>query len=128
MKTFPILTLIGLSLILAGCQTTKQLADSPVLEQIGGKDRYTDRRAPIGFTEFSNRTSSGKFDSQIDGDRFNLLRDGALAYSAQAGYRRRVYEISRQWTCFIKVESAWLLFKSSFQILLGLYSRMLNAS
>lgn len=88
---------IPLFLVLAGCQTSK-VADieepDPVL--IGGPDTYRSKSAPASFSQFKSKTRRGDFEAEIDKERYGLLREAAISYSAQAGYQRRVWQVMRQ--------------------------------
>ncbi|WP_159810773.1 type IV secretory system conjugative DNA transfer family protein, partial [Litoreibacter roseus] len=63
---------------------------------VGGPDQYRSDRVPVGFDTFTARAQRGNYETDIEEERYDLLRDAALSYAAQAGYERRVWEIMRQ--------------------------------
>ncbi|MDF1670169.1 MAG: type IV secretory system conjugative DNA transfer family protein [Roseovarius sp.] len=86
-------------LVLTGCQTLKPEESEfnepdPIL--VGGPDQYRSNRPPADFAEFSRRTRRGNFETSVDEERYDLLREAAVSYSAQAGYQHRVWEVMRQ--------------------------------
>lgn len=87
------------ALVLAGCQTLKPeesefVEPDPIL--VGGPDQYRSNRPPADFAEFSARTRRGNYETSVDEERYGLLREAAVSYSAQAGYQHRVWEVMRQ--------------------------------
>ena len=89
----------GLAAVISGCQTAfwdETETPVPAAVVIGGADRYGQQAAPADFVSFTARARSGDFGSQIEEQRYSLLRDAAIAYAAQAGYERRVWQVMRQ--------------------------------
>ena len=84
-------------LALAGCETVIT-EEAPVPEPIvvGGPDQYRSDRAPDSFTQFTSKARAGNYETEVDEERYDLLREAALSYAAQAGYERRVWQIMRQ--------------------------------
>ena len=85
------------SLIVAGCDTLapeEALLQEPIT--VGGPDQYRSDRAPDSFSEFTSKARSGNYETEVDEERYDLLREAALSYAAQAGYERRVWQIMRQ--------------------------------
>ncbi|MCQ0090358.1 hypothetical protein DC366_15905 [Pelagivirga sediminicola] len=85
--------------VLAGCESLKPLGSElqepdPIF--IGGPDQYRSNRPPADFAEFSARTRRGNYETSVDEERYDLLREAAVSYSAQAGYQHRVWEVMRQ--------------------------------
>ena len=85
--------------VLAGCETLQlEEADfqepDPIL--IGGPDQFRSDRPPADFAEFSVRTRRGNYETSVEEDRYDLLREAAVSYAAQAGYQHRVWEVMRQ--------------------------------
>ncbi len=91
----PLCTMI----ILSGCETLKPQG-SEVVEPdsifVGGPDMYRSNRPPADFVEFSQRTRRGNYETSVDEERYDLLREAAVSYAAQAGYQHRVWEVMRQ--------------------------------
>ncbi|MDA8587239.1 type IV secretion system DotC family protein [Rhodobacteraceae bacterium] len=85
---------------LAGCETLQLNTDEdpapppPII--VGGPDQYRSDRAPDSFDQFAANAQRGNFETDIEEERYDLLREAALSYAAQAGYERRVWEIMRQ--------------------------------
>ena len=94
----PLLPFLAI-VILAGCETP-QPEESGVREPdpvlIGGPDQFRADRPPADFAEFSARTRRGDYETSVDEDRYDLLREAAVSYAAQAGYQHRVWEVMRQ--------------------------------
>ncbi|WP_203228084.1 type IV secretory system conjugative DNA transfer family protein [Roseovarius dicentrarchi] len=94
----PLVPLLAV-LVLAGCENLKPLASElqepdPIF--IGGPDQYRSNRPPADFAEFSARTRRGNYETSVEDERYDLLREAAVSYSAQAGYQHRVWEVMRQ--------------------------------
>jgi len=91
---------LALLMILPGCETLNINLDEepaphpPILA--GGPDQYRSDRTPDSFDQFAVRAQRGNFETDIEEERYGLLREAALSYAAQAGYERRVWEIMRQ--------------------------------
>lgn len=88
---------LPLLLVVSGCQTTERPdmeEPDPVL--IGGPDSYSSKSTPVSFAQFKTKTRRGDFEAEIDNERYGLLREAAVSYSAQAGYQRRVWQVMRQ--------------------------------
>lgn len=93
------LTPLLAGLILSGCQTLKPADTDPVEPApifAGGPDQYRSNRPPADFAEFSRQTRRGNYETSVDEERYDLLREAAVSYSAQAGYQHRVWEVMRQ--------------------------------
>ncbi len=86
--------------VLSACETLEllnapeDLPPPPIV--VGGPDQYRSDRAPETFSQFTARAQRGSFETEIEEERYDLLRDAALSYAAQAGYERRVWQIMRQ--------------------------------
>ena len=91
---------LALLMILPGCETLNINLDEesapppPILAD--GPDEYRSDRTPDSFDQFAVRAQRGNFETDIEEERYGLLREAALSYAAQAGYERRVWEIMRQ--------------------------------
>lgn len=87
-------------MILSGCENLNLIPDEqpapPPPVFAGGPDQYRSDRVPDSFDQFAVRAQRGNFETDIDEERYGLLREAALSYAAQAGYERRVWEIMRQ--------------------------------
>lgn len=85
--------------VLTGCETLKP-TDTETAEPepifMGGPDQYRSNRPPADFAEFSARTRRGNYETSVEDERYDLLREAAVSYSAQAGYQHRVWEVMRQ--------------------------------
>jgi defect-in-organelle-trafficking protein DotC len=94
----PLLPLLAF-VVLAGCETL-QIEESDFQEPdpilVGGPDQFRSDRPPADFAEFSARTRRGNYETSVDEDRYDLLREAAVSYAAQAGYQHRVWEVMRQ--------------------------------
>lgn len=95
------LTLVFVSMsALTACDTLQLAGEAepapppPII--VGGPDRYRSDRAPDSFDQFAANAQRGNFETDIEEERYDLLREAALSYAAQAGYERRVWEIMRQ--------------------------------
>lgn len=83
----------------AGCETLKpqeaELSEpEPII--VGGPDQFRSNRPPADFAEFSRRTRRGNYETSVEEERYDLLREAAVSYAAQAGYQHRVWEAMRQ--------------------------------
>lgn len=91
---------LALLMILPGCETLNINLDEepapPPPIPLGGPDQYRSDRTPDSFDQFAVRAQRGNFETDIEEERYGLLREAALSYAAQAGYERRVWEIMRQ--------------------------------
>jgi defect-in-organelle-trafficking protein DotC len=84
---------------LSGCETLSTANVEPPEPEpifVGGPDQYRSDRAPETFAEFTARARRGNYETDVDEERYDLLREAALSYAAQAGYERRVWQIMRQ--------------------------------
>ncbi|MCQ0090592.1 type IV secretory system conjugative DNA transfer family protein [Roseovarius sp. M141] len=85
--------------VLSGCEalTLKEpeaVEPDPIF--VGGPDQYRSNRPPADFAEFSRRTKRGNYETSVEDERYDLLREAAVSYAAQAGYQHRVWEVMRQ--------------------------------
>ncbi len=91
---------LALLIILPGCEMLNLNLDDelapPLPILLGGPDQYRSDRTPDSFDQFAVRAQRGNFETDIEEERYGLLREAALSYAAQAGYERRVWEIMRQ--------------------------------
>lgn len=64
---------------------------------LGGVDNLAGgSSAPLTYEQFAKKTRSGTGANAVDAARYSALRDAALAYSAQAAYERRSWEILKE--------------------------------
>ncbi|RUV04212.1 MULTISPECIES: type IV secretory system conjugative DNA transfer family protein [unclassified Mesorhizobium] len=88
---------LSVSVALAGCATTQNPEEPPPPPVVGGVDNLTHgSAAPLTYEQFARRTRSGTGANAVDTERYSALREAALAYSAQAAYERRSWEILRE--------------------------------
>lgn len=93
------IAVLSLSAALVGCQTTNPtgVEKIPPPPQLGSGDALGGgSHAPMSYEQFAKKTRSGTGANAVDSERFSALRDAALAYSAQASYERRSWEILRE--------------------------------
>lgn len=96
---FPIIAAMSVSVSLAGCTTTDsvKLDEPPPPPVLGGVDNLAGgSSAPLTYEQFAKKTRSGTGANAVDAARYSALRDAALAYSAQAAYERRSWEILKE--------------------------------
>ncbi|MBD7991837.1 type IV secretory system conjugative DNA transfer family protein [Ochrobactrum sp. Sa2BUA5] len=67
----------------------------PALPSIGGKEALTQPEVPLNYAGFIAQTQQNEPGSGVAAARVQILREAAISYAAQAGYRRRVFEIMR---------------------------------
>jgi defect in organelle trafficking protein DotC len=90
------LTGILMAAFLSSCATMKdETPQPPPVPQLGGPDDLTSPRyAPLSYKQFASRAKRGKpGGTEVEEQRYSVLRDAALAYGAQAGFERRSWEI-----------------------------------
>lgn len=94
------MSVLSISGLISACQTVevdkKDEPETPPPITIGGPDQYRSDRAPDTFNQFTARSQRGNYETDIEEERYDLLKEAAMSYSAQAGYERRVWQIMRQ--------------------------------
>ncbi|MBO6727860.1 MAG: type IV secretory system conjugative DNA transfer family protein [Rhizobiaceae bacterium] len=91
--------LLVVSFALTACETLQPKDDllaEPEPIFVGGPDDFRSDRPPASFAEFSRRTRRGNYETSVEEERYDLLREAAVSYAAQAGYQHRVWEVMRQ--------------------------------